>query len=433
VLTRTATVAAAIGLAMLLVLALGAAPAPHATVPIAGQEASARRIVAVGDIHGAYEELVSVLRVAGIIDDDLKWSSDDTVFVQTGDFMDRGAGVRQVMDLLMRLQGEAPGTGGEGIVLLGNHEAMNLIGEFRDASAGQMAAFSGEDEDDVLDSAWGELQRVIEATNTGRMSSRRRRDLRNSWQENTSAERIAYVRAIGPSGSYGAWLRTLPLTATVDGIVFMHAGVAPEYAGWGLEALNQRVADEIVAMDGYREVLLEDRLLTSFGELREIIRAAQQQTGGLEWFDQAKSGLPTLSGAGGDSQADRQVWYAPLFRIQRWYALTERGPLWFRGLGTLVDPDNGAVLKAILTAVGARAIVGGHSPQIDGIISRFDGRLFMIDTGLFSSAYSGRPAAQEIGGEGAVALYADGTRGELQCPAAMPTSVSGARGAPTSL
>ncbi len=426
-LTRTATVALAFGFAMLLVPASGASPAPQPTASIAGQETGTRRVVAVGDIHGAYDELVSVLQVAGIVDDDLKWSGGDTVFVQTGDFMDRGAGVRQVMDLLMRLQGEAPDSGGEVVVLLGNHEVMNLIGEFRDATDEQMARFSGdEDADDVLDSAWDELQRVIESTSTGRMSSRRRRDLRNSWQENTSAERIAYVRALGPGGSYGAWLRTLPLSATIDGIVFMHAGVAPEHSGRGLEVLNQRVAAEIAALDAYREALLEARLVTSFGELTDVIRAAMQQTGGLEWLDRAKTGLPELSGASGDSEDDKRAWYEALFRIQQWYVLAERGPLWFRGLVALSDPDHAAVLEAVLGALGARAIVIGHTPQADGIVSRFDGRLFMIDTGMLASVYEGRPAALEIGGEGAAALYADGTRVELQRPA-MPIAVSGTR------
>ncbi len=416
VLKRTPTVAVALCISMMAAPALSAGPIPTP----AKQETTARRIVAIGDIHGAYDDLVSVLGASGIIDGDLKWSGGDTVLVQTGDFMDRGAGVRQVMDLLMRLQHEAPADGGEVVVLLGNHEIMNLIGEFRDASPEQIAEFLDEEEDadDVLDSAWDELQRVIEATSTGRMSSRRRRELRNSWLESTPADRIAYIRAVGPDGSYGAWLRTLPLAADIDGIVFMHAGVAPEMAPRGLEALNQRVAAEVVAIDAYRARLLEDRLTTTFSELREVLRAAAQATGGLEWFDNSKAGLPELAPAGGNSQDERRAWYEALFRIQKWYALAERGPLWFRGLGELADPDNAAVLEALLGGLGSRAIVVGHTPQIEGISARFDGRLFMIDTGMLASVYDGRAAALEIDGEAATAIYADGSRVELPALAA---------------
>ena len=420
VLQGITTVVTALSLAMLLASVLGVSPAAPATTLIADQAAATRRIVAVGDIHGAYDELVSVLQVADIIDDGLKWSGGDSILVQTGDFMDGGAKMRQVMDLLMRLQEEAPGVGGEVVVLLGNHEVMNLIGEFRDATVAQMAGFSDNETDDVLDSAWDELQRVIEATSTGRMSSRRRRELRNSWQENTSAERVAYIRAIGPNGLYGAWLRTLPLSTTIDGIVFMHAGIAPEHASRGLEVLNQRVADELAAVDAYREALVEARLLTSFGELREILRGAAQQTEGLEWLDRAKPGLPELLSAGGNSREDKRTWYEALFRIQQWYVLAERGPLWFSGFEALSDPDNATVLKALLGVLQARAIVVGHTPVADGIDSRFGGRLFMIDTGMLN----GRPAALEISGAGAVALYADGTQVELQPPAA-PMGASG--------
>ena len=42
--------------------------------------------------------------------------------------LDRGPDSRKVMDLLMRLEGEASKTGGRVHVLIGNHEAMNVYG-----------------------------------------------------------------------------------------------------------------------------------------------------------------------------------------------------------------------------------------------------------------------------------------------------------------
>ncbi len=51
--------------------------------------ASAGRTVAIGDIHGAYGELVEILRTTGLVDDKLTWSGDDTTLVQTGDLTDR--------------------------------------------------------------------------------------------------------------------------------------------------------------------------------------------------------------------------------------------------------------------------------------------------------------------------------------------------------
>ena len=60
------------------------------------------RIIAVGDIHGDYDNCVKILKSAGIIDDTLTWSAGKTHFVQTGDIMDRGDQAKDVFDLLMR-------------------------------------------------------------------------------------------------------------------------------------------------------------------------------------------------------------------------------------------------------------------------------------------------------------------------------------------
>jgi hypothetical protein len=70
------------------------------------------RVVAFADVHGAYAELVALLREAGVVDGGLRWSAGKTHVVSTGDLLDRGADSRKVMDLLMRLQGEAARAGG---------------------------------------------------------------------------------------------------------------------------------------------------------------------------------------------------------------------------------------------------------------------------------------------------------------------------------
>ena len=80
------------------------------------------RIVAVGDIHGAGTGLVQILQAAGLIDAQRKWSGGTARLVQTGDILDRGTEVREAIDLLMRLEGEARRAGGRVDALFGNHE-----------------------------------------------------------------------------------------------------------------------------------------------------------------------------------------------------------------------------------------------------------------------------------------------------------------------
>ena len=70
------------------------------------------RIVAVSDPHGAYDALIETLNNASVIDDTLAWSGGTTHLVITGDLLDRGADSRKIMDLVMRLESEAPEQGG---------------------------------------------------------------------------------------------------------------------------------------------------------------------------------------------------------------------------------------------------------------------------------------------------------------------------------
>ena len=103
------------------------------------------RVIAFADVHGAYDDLVKLLKAVGVVDGDLHWSGGLTHLVSTGDLLDRGKDSRKVLDLLMRLQGEAATAGGQLHVTLGNHEAMNLLGHVRDVAPGELEAYAAEE------------------------------------------------------------------------------------------------------------------------------------------------------------------------------------------------------------------------------------------------------------------------------------------------
>jgi hypothetical protein len=65
---------------------------------------SNRGIIAVGDVHGAYESFVVILQQSQVIDKNKKWIAENTILVQTGDLLDRGPDSRKAMDLLMTLE-----------------------------------------------------------------------------------------------------------------------------------------------------------------------------------------------------------------------------------------------------------------------------------------------------------------------------------------
>jgi hypothetical protein len=95
-----------------------------------GPAPAARRTIVVGDVHGDCDGLVEVLVHAGLLDAAGRWAGGDARLVQLGDCIDRGLQSDDVLDLLRRLQDEAPATGGEVVRLVGNHEMEPMRGEF---------------------------------------------------------------------------------------------------------------------------------------------------------------------------------------------------------------------------------------------------------------------------------------------------------------
>jgi hypothetical protein len=106
---------------------------------------SGQRLIVIGDIHGNFQLLVDRLRAGRVLQEEKDDDEDDTniylfprwkrgenaIVVQVGDLLDRGADELACLALLARLSHEAQQWGGAMIVLLGNHEIMNIGGDFR--------------------------------------------------------------------------------------------------------------------------------------------------------------------------------------------------------------------------------------------------------------------------------------------------------------
>jgi 3',5'-cyclic AMP phosphodiesterase CpdA len=76
-----------------------------------------------------------VLRMAKVIDDKADWAGGSDILVQTGDIVDRGTYALDIYRLMQKLRGQADAAGGRVVSILGNHEIMNAIGDWRWASA----------------------------------------------------------------------------------------------------------------------------------------------------------------------------------------------------------------------------------------------------------------------------------------------------------
>lgn len=388
---------------VLLVLVLSAA--------LGAASGGAERIVAIGDIHGAYEELVEILQESQLVDEDLSWIGDDATLVQLGDYTDRGPGVKEVMDLLMRLEVDAPRAGGRVEVLLGNHEALNLVGELRDVSAETLRSFAPASDPEEREREYREVvkaaRRRAKLTGSPRPSSDDQ--AREAWMETHPEGTIPYLRQLLPDGSYGGWLRKRPTVVRTGDVLFLHAGLAPEVSSRTPDAINRQVWNEISRLDACRSLLREEGYLTLTSTTAELIRAGFALLEELQQKDPQK-----LS----DEEAAQLRTLGACVDYEDWHLFATDGPLWFRGYA---DPrperpgrqaygwseeEGRSLVRGILEQQGVRHIVVAHSTRRDGTIGvRFGGRVFLIDTGMLEEVYGGRPSALEIVQGTFTALY----------------------------
>ncbi len=98
-------------------------------------------VIAIGDLHGDFNAMVSVLQAARLIDENNNWSGGTTTLVQVGDQLDRGDTEKEILDLFELLIDQAAAAGGQVIVLNGNHETMNVDLDFRYITKGGFEQF----------------------------------------------------------------------------------------------------------------------------------------------------------------------------------------------------------------------------------------------------------------------------------------------------
>lgn len=212
------------------------------------------RVVAVGDVHGDYGQLVVVLRDAGLVDARLRWTGGNTHLVQTGDRLDRGAESRKVMDLLMRLEKEAKKAGGRVHPLLGNHEAMNMLGELRDVSPGEFAAFQRPDSRLRRDALWERLREQRRQRGQPAPSDADR----ERFEAEIPLGWVEHRQAFKPDGTYGAWLARQNAVIRIGGTLFLHGGLSPKYADFSLTELNERIRRELQDPDPMTAIVSQD-------------------------------------------------------------------------------------------------------------------------------------------------------------------------------
>ena len=156
------------------------------------------------DIHGEYEFLCELLINNNVIDSQLNWSFGDGHLVVDGDVFDRGDRVNEILWMLYRLEQEAEKSGGKVHYLLGNHEIMPL-------------------QDDI-------------------------RYINENYANITcSLLNKPYPELYGNQTVIGNWLRSKNVCEVINGILFVHGGMNPDFIDSNLTIalINQQMRDNI--------------------------------------------------------------------------------------------------------------------------------------------------------------------------------------------
>jgi hypothetical protein len=277
-----------------------------------------KRIVAIGDIHGDYDQYMKALTAAGLVDRRGRWAGGETHLVQTGDIPDRGPDTRKIIEHLQDLKKQARKDGGRVHALIGNHEAMNVYGDLRYVTAGEYEAFKSQNSKRYQELLW---ERTLENLKTNDPEGFAKLDLddyRREWENNYPLGWNEHRQAWLPDGEFGQWVLDSPVAVKVNDTLFLHGGLSAKYCKNTLADYTEQVHD------------------------------------GLENYDFRNPGIVE----------------------------DEFGPLWYRGLAVDAEETRADMVTAILERYEASRIVVGHTPTQGVVWPRFDGRVVLNDTGL---------------------------------------------------
>lgn len=363
------------------------------------------RVVAVGDVHGAYPEFSGILLRVGLIDTDRQWIGGSSVFVQTGDVLDRGTQSRACLDLLMALEAQAEKHNGRVIPLLGNHEVMVLIHDLRYVLAEDYRAFASDQSEKVRERAYREYREFLEVHSSHRHPAVPDDEpTRQKWMGEHPLGFFEYCDAFGPQGLYGRWLRAHRAVAQVGDAIFVHGGLNPKLHFRNIEELNDRVHSELTEFDSLWRSLCDKKIIWRYMKLDDAIRQVQEE---WRWI-QARGQVE-------DPVAAEKM--QTLLDVPRWLILSPDGPAWYRGLALQPEELLKSDLEAMLARLKVRYLVAGHTVRPKAIIaSRFDNHVFLIDTGMLKAEYNGQASALEIQGGTFTAYYLDGGKQVLLTP-----------------
>ncbi|XP_052198450.1 shewanella-like protein phosphatase 2 [Diospyros lotus] len=309
-------------------------PSPSSPLdPIPTTYPSPDRLVAVGDLHGDLQKSKEALRLAGLIDSSDRWIGGSATLIQIGDVLDRGGDEIKILYFLEKLKRQAAKSGGTVVTMNGNHEIMNIDGDFRYVTQSGLEEFR----------VWADWYRVGNAMKSLCDGLPKPKDpfrglpsvFPNVNQDISDSIR-ARIAALRPEGPISSRFLSKNLTVAVVGeSVFVHGGLLPKHVFYGLDRINEDVREWICG--------LKERVSS------ELVRGRNS----VVWLRKFSHELAKMC-------------------------------------------DCSTLEHVLATIPGAKRMIMGHTIQESGINGVCDNRAIRIDVGMSKGCINGLPQVLEI-------------------------------------
>ena len=308
------------------------------------------RIVAIGDIHGDYDNYMAVLKNAGVVNRRGRWAAGKTHVVQVGDIPDRGPDTLKIIEHLQKLEKQAKKAGGRLHLLIGNHEHMNITGDLRYVHPGEYEAFETRNSKQLRNNYYAYVVKTIEQQREALLASGGDAshlpvaddDFKRDWYNEHPLGFVEHRLAWQQGGELFEWIAAHNTVIRINDVLFLHGGLSAKLLPLSITDINERVRAEL-----NREAFEGEPLGTA-----------------------------------------------------------DNGPLWYRGLARGDEATERAALDSVLNHFDAEMIVLGHTPDLNAITPRFGGQVVIIDTGI-SDYYGGHLASLLIEDGTATAIHGD--------------------------
>ncbi|MCF6263735.1 MAG: metallophosphoesterase [Xanthomonadales bacterium] len=301
------------------------------------------RVIAIGDLHGDYQQFVKIMQSAGLMNTKGKWTGGKTHLVQTGDITDRGADSRKIIDHLIKLSKQAKKKGGYIHMLIGNHEAMNVGGDLRYVHAGEYAAFADSKSLHLQEQQWQRQLELVQSIDAEAFASLDLVAARSKWEKKIPLGWVEHRAAWATDGEYGKWVLNNPAAIRINETIYLHGGISSKFCRYSLRSLSK---------------LMHEGLSNYDAEIPSIVND-------------------------------------PV------------GPIWYRGLAQEAEGGvYSQTLDNVLKRYKVKRIVVGHTPTGGIVWPRFDQRVIVNDTGI-ATYYGRNTGILELQGGVATAIYAN--------------------------